>query len=976
MTAETPQRPPRPQNEEERLVALRSYDILDSDPQEAFDDLTTLASEIIGMPVSLVSLVESERQWFKSAHGIDATETPRDISFCAHAINQPNEVMVVEDARLDQRFAANPLVTGDLNVRFYAGAPLVDDCGHALGTLCVVDTKPRKLTQGQIKQLRLLARQVMSQMELHKAAAGLQARCTELEWLETIVNTTESAVSVVNDKNVIVYANQAFVNLTGFKRGDAMGQCPRERMCGEKTNIAILGEYCSQICRQEAASVEIETYRKNGTTFRSSAQATPIKDGNGKVTHYVCSERDITTAVESTKKLATSEARKRMVLDASLDAIVTMSPAGIITDWNRQAESIFGWTATEAIGRSLSKTIVPEELREAHEQGMKHFLSTGNGPVLGKTIVVDSIRKSGKQFPAELSIVPMREQDEVIEFCGFIRDISERVEKERQLRANDERLQRIAHNTPGMLFQAILPPEGDLHFPYMSIGVNAIYGVTPAEGVADASLIMDPVADGEKENLGECIGLSATTLEPFDWTGRITHRDGSLKHVHVRAKPSRMSDGGTLWDGLITDVTQQRQAQDDLEAARDQAEAASIAKSAFLANMSHEIRTPLSHVISFGDLIESNLRADLDGSTPPLPMAPADRLQAAATICSSGKHLLSVLDDVLDLSKIEAGRMTVEAMPVDPANLLEEVASLMRVKAIDKGIRLDAGYGSAIPASITADPTRLRQALMNLVGNALKFTERGGVLIQASVDDPAAPKRILWKVVDTGIGMTDAQQDNLFQAFNQADETTTRRFGGTGLGLAVSRRLVRLMDGDITCESEFKHGSTFIISLPLQPQEASNMVNHNTSVTPATSTSAPTGPLAGLKILVVEDGPENQWLIGMHLRNAGASVTPATDGREGVAKARDAQACDAPYDTVLMDMQMPIMDGYTAAGEVRKLGYDGPIIAFTAHAMTGDREKCLEAGCDDYKTKPINGPDLVATIRRLVDLQTTVREAA
>ncbi len=401
----------------------------------------------------------------------------------------------------------------------------------------------------------------------------------------------------------------------------------------------------------------------------------------------------------------------------------------------------------------------------------------------------------------------------------------------------------------------------------------------------------------------------------------------------------------------------------DLARARDRAEAASEAKSEFLANMSHEIRTPMAAIIGFTDVL---VDAGVDG--------PA-RDDAARTIRRNGEHLLSIINDILDISKLEAGRMTIESVPVAPGPLLAEVMDLMRVRADAKGLELVARLDGPVPAAVTTDPTRLRQVLVNLVGNAIKFTEHGSVTITVAEDRDAGS--LSFAIADTGIGMTPEQLRAIFDAFSQADESTTRRFGGTGLGLAISRRLARLLGGDIEVRSVPGEGSTFTVRVDageaardaerherLADALASVVADGSDAAAPdpTAGTADPELPLAGRRVLLAEDGPDNQRLIAFHLRRAGAEATVVGNGREAVDAVLAAAAEERPFDAVLMDMQMPVLDGYGATRELRERGHRGPVIALTAHAMAGDRDRCLGAGCDEYLTKPVDRRQLVATL--------------
>ena len=373
-------------------------------------------------------------------------------------------------------------------------------------------------------------------------------------------------------------------------------------------------------------------------------------------------------------------------------------------------------------------------------------------------------------------------------------------------------------------------------------------------------------------------------------------------------------------------------------------EQASRTKSEFLANMSHEIRTPMTAVIGYSDLL-------LDPA-----LGASERVNYVQTIRRNGEHLLTLINDILDLSKIEADRMTVERIPMSPSQILVDVASLMRVRAVEKNLAFDVRYEGAIPEAIRSDPTRVRQIVMNFVSNALKFTDKGGVTITARCE--RRDEHMIVEVADTGVGMSRAQIDKLFVAFTQADTSTTRRFGGTGLGLVICRRLAHLLGGDVEIESELGRGTTMRLRVPTGSLEGVKMIEGLAEAAlPSDAPRISTMPLARRHVLLAEDGPDNQLLVSTYLRKAGARVTVVGDGRLAVEAAR-AERCDV----ILMDMQMPELDGYGATSKLRQLGYDGPIIALTAHAMAGDRERCEKAGCDDYMTKPVDRAKLVALV--------------
>jgi len=393
--------------------------------------------------------------------------------------------------------------------------------------------------------------------------------------------------------------------------------------------------------------------------------------------------------------------------------------------------------------------------------------------------------------------------------------------------------------------------------------------------------------------------------------------------------------------------------QENMARARYAAEAATIAKSQFLAQMSHEIRTPLTALLGFADLL----------SVPTL--SDSERLNYAMVIRRNGEHLLTVINDILDLSRIEAGRLTVERIPCAPALILSEVGSLMRMRADERGLAFEVELTSPIPATIASDPTRIRQILLNLLSNAIKFTRRGSVRMNAHV----AGTRLLIDVIDTGIGIAEDQLQRLFEPFAQGDLTMSRRFGGSGLGLAICRALAEALGGEITVASEKSVGSTFTLALPIEPggELVSDLVHAAVAKPSATSTT----PKFSGTVLVVEDGLDNQVLLTTLLRGYGLTVAVAADGQLAVVRTLEAWRNATPFDVVFMDVQMPVLDGYKATAMLRREGYRGPIVAVTANAMVGERERCLDAGCNDYINKPIDRAKFVATLRQYLPERVT-----
>ncbi len=442
-------------------------------------------------------------------------------------------------------------------------------------------------------------------------------------------------------------------------------------------------------------------------------------------------------------------------------------------------------------------------------------------------------------------------------------------------------------------------------------------------------------------------------------TGRVVERDSD-------GRPTRMI-------GQHIDIQARKAIEEELRLSTEAAEMANRAKSEFLANMSHEIRTPLTAILGYAEL-------QLEDSE--LANDPVRRSEAVRTIQRNGEHLLAIINDILDLSKIEAGKMTIERIPTSVVQVVADVLSLMEVRAAAKNLVLKAKSKGPLPETIQTDPVRLRQILVNLIGNAIKFTETGGVTVSVELErDLDSPPRIRFCVSDTGIGMTDEQLARLFKAFAQADTSTSRRFGGTGLGLLISKRLSEMLGGDITASSTIGEGSTFAFTIATGPLDEREVNATRLAELPARPLALPERghpdeaseeqPLAHRRVLFAEDGPDNQRLISFVLRKAGAIVTVVENGKEAIEQLTVDGTLDGellappPFDGILLDMQMPIMDGYAAANHLRAKGNSIPIMALTAHAMGGEREKCLQAGCLDYATKPINRQQLIRQVQLL-----------
>jgi PAS domain S-box-containing protein len=553
-----------------------------------------------------------------------------------------------------------------------------------------------------------------------------------------------------------------------------------------------------------------------------------------------------------------------------------------------------------------------------------------------------------------------------------------------RLKQTEARYRTLVEQIPAITFMAALDGQVDENEIYVSPHIETMLGFTQAEWLGDPFLWYRQLHPDDRARWGAEFARTCSAGVNFRSEYRFISRDNREVWVHGEARVVRDDHGRPLFlQGIAYDITESKRAEQslrrsaedlersvrertiELEEASIRAESANRSRASFLANMSHEIRTPLNGIIGFADLLRRGAAGD-----------EAERLAWLDIIRSSGEHLLALINDILDLSKIDAGKLSVETVDCSPGNLIEEVCLMLRSRALEKGLQLSAVFDTPLPQTIRSDPTRLRQVLVNLAGNAIKFTKAGHVQIVTRLDRPAdKPPLLVMRVIDSGIGIAADKLDSIFEVFTQADSSITRQFGGTGLGLAISQRLAEALGGKITVQSELGRGTTFTFAIPVGQSEQTLRFETRDQRTTKSAPDAATGPLTlNHRVLVVDDGETNRRLIRVILEHLGASIVEAENGQQAVDL-----ALAEPFDLILMDMQMPIMDGYTATRRLRAAGLQVPILALTANAMRGDEEKCREAGCSGYVTKPITQKQLqnaVATALKLSLQQPAVSAAS
>ena len=979
---------PLPIDEVRRLAALKAHGILDTVPEPGFDRHVSLANQVFGVPIALVSLVDDQRQWFKARCGLEVAQTPRADSFCAHAI-LGDEVFVVADAATDPRFADNPLVIGELHLRFYAGAPLIMPDGHRFGSLCVIDRQPRQFSNAERQMLSSLAAVVVDELILRRTQQENQRWTAAIESMSTGV----ILVDPHQPEEPIVYTNQAFLSLTGYAREEVLGRNCRF-LQGEGSDGEELAALRAAVAAGRSYQGRLLNRRKDGSPFWNSVTISPVFDERGELMSYVGLQADVTDQKQNEDEIRARAAQAATVADLGQRAL-----AGVEL-------SVLFDTAVEAVARTLDLELcrLTEKLPEsgdlliragvgwqpgvvgeyrvpngafslsacALQSGQPFFIDDlraepdfqaddvafAHGAVSGLSVIV-----AGRDAPfGTLGVMAKRPRHFTAEDISFLQAVAnvlaaavDRQRGEQTLRESEARFARIAANVPGMVYQCCTDAGGRVsRFTFASEGCREIYGVEPEFLYAHPRFIVECVHPGDAPALARSGREAAETLQPWRWQGRVVLPDKEERWVQGIARPERLPDDQILWDGVLTDITGQKHAE-QLTQQKAEAERANLAKSEFLSRMSHELRTPLNAILGFGQLLEMAPRRQED----------QDSLRH---ILSAGRHLLKLVDEVLDLVRIESGRLELSPEPVPLALLLQETLGVIRPLAAQGGVALQPPcYDAALAGSdphVSADRQRLKQVLLNLLSNAVKYNVQGG-LVQVSCTRAAKGKRLRVRVADSGPLIAPELRARLFTPFDRlgAEKGSVQ---GTGLGLALSRRLIEAMDGTIGYDdapaAADEPAKCFWIELPLVASPSETAAAGGAFE----AGSWPPNELlpAGRTMLYIEDNLSNLRLNERLLSKfPQVQLLTAMQGSIGLDLARQQRP-----DLILLDVHLPDLPGWEVLASVRsgEATRDIPVVVISADATERQIERMLAAGASAYLTKPIDVHQFLQVVRRLL----------
>ncbi|MES2584711.1 MAG: response regulator [Pseudomonadota bacterium] len=859
-------------------------------------------------------------------------QSDRDLELKTRSLELSSVELTEKNARLREDLASRTRAIDSLRA-------------SAQDLMVSIDADNTLAVDENLESLSALMRDLVTQHE--ESQRDLQEALTDLAYQKFALDQ-HAIVSITNLAGDITYANDKFCEISGYSRAELLNH--NHRLINSHVHSP---EFFTEMWEQVTSGMvwhgEICDRNKAGGLYWVNATIVPLANDAGKPTMFIAIRTDITERKRMEASMKAAEARLRHITNTVPGAVFQWHVAPDhyrYTFISERVREVLGFSPEELKQDSSLTTL--QIVKEDRARVVNGVLDAARRRVVWRgdyrvRLQQGALRWIRAEIDPELDLAP----DGATVFTGIWQDIT-------AIKEADSRLREVTENIPVAVFQYYAESDGRLKITFMSDSIEAICGVRADAILETTGLLLDRVYPEDQDVFSTGLGVANANAQAQAADFRMVHlQTGAIVWVHGEAHPRQLSHGGWVWNGYFTDITASKQAEAELQKAKDDAEAASHAKSDFLANMSHEIRTPMNGVIGMTDLL---LDTTLD----------AEQREYLGIVKSSADALLRVINDILDFSKIEAGKLLIEHIPFHLGQAVADTLKSVALRANEKGLELVSDLAADVPMGVLGDPGRLRQILLNIIGNAVKFTDKGEIVVRVVRASPdQGPATVHFSVSDSGIGIPPEKQQAIFDAFSQEDSSTTRKYGGTGLGLTICARLVAAMGGRIWVESVPDQGSVFHFTLHLEADASAPMP------------LAPIVRFAGCKALIVDDNAVNRLVLSRTLEGEGVITHGAASGQEGLAWLEQAAQLGNPCDLILLDAQMPEMDGFAVAERIGRMPHcrNIPVVMLSSAGVKGDAQRAKDVGIVGYLSKPIARDELLQALARVLKSDITQPQA-